>query len=195
MVERKQFRRVPAQSASPTVIVKQTRMSAFESLRFLSILVGVIFCLTFSVWARADAGAELVAPEVLSLIKVAPENVQFGDSVLRLKAEVWRNLMPLLGASPDGRPMVASLVVVVDDGPPVALHVDAIWILQGDSIWQSHDVEEGATDARGATNEYVVRDGPKLKPGTYVDIVVKIADLKGNHYFLSARHQSVKFVS
>jgi hypothetical protein len=170
-------------------------MSIRDPLSFLPILAGALICLTFSDWARPDAGATAVAPEVLSRIREAPEAVQFGDSVLRLQANVWRNFMPLAGAMPDGRPMIASLVVIVENGPPVALHVDAIWILQGDLIWQSHDIETGTTDLRGTTNEYVVRDGPRLKLRSYVDIVVSISDLKGNNYFLSARHQSINAVS
>jgi hypothetical protein len=170
-------------------------MSIRDPLSFLPILAGALICLTLSGWAKPGAGAAAVAPEVLSHIRAAPEAVKFGDSVLRLHANVWRNFMPLAGAAPDGRPMIASLVVFVENGPPVALHVDAIWILQGDLIWQSHDIEAGTTDSRGSANEYVVRDGPRLKPHSYVDIVVSISDLKGNNYILSARHQSINAVS
>jgi hypothetical protein len=152
-------------------------------------------CLTLSSRVESDPGETKVPLGVLSDIRAAPELVKFGDSVLQLHANAWRNFMPLAGAEPGGRPMIVSLVVIVESGPPVALHVDAIWILQAEKVWQPHEIEEGSTDSRGATNEYMVRDGPTLSPGTFIDTVVRISNLKGKYYYLSARHQAIKFVS
>ena len=56
---------------------------------------------------------------------------------------------------------------------------------------QSHLTKKGDE----ARYQFVIRDGPKLQPGSYVDVVVRLVDEKGTTLNLALRHQGIQAVS
>ena len=101
--------------------------------------------------------------------------------------------MPAVGINADGRPMAASIKIMLASGPSVAHRVTAVWILQGETIWQSHDLE---LPGNSTANPYeiIVRDGPRLQPHSQVDFVVRIVDRNSATHFLAARNQIINAV-
>jgi hypothetical protein len=149
--------------------------------------------------AASDSAQKL---PLSSELRKVPETASFGKAVLSLTAYIWRDFMPMavsresnLAEIRGGRPMIASIQLVSQDGMPLpsTLHAEIVWIVQGDAVWESKAIEERHGDS--GTYEFVIRGGPKLQPRSYVDVIVRLVDGKGAAFNLALRHQDIKAVS
>jgi hypothetical protein len=137
----------------------------------------------------------------VSELRKVPTSISFSSAVLQLQAEAWRDFMPIVGmptdpqTSPDGgRPMMV-LFQVLHTGPRPSqpLHARTVWLLKGDSIWQSSEIEQSA-DALDNV-KMMVRGGPYWTPRSHFDVVVRFGDDHGKTFDLAARDQLVQVAS
>ena len=162
-------------------------------MRFLSVLFAILLGSQVSSSAVAGDQPTIVPADTLSEIRAAPETLILGNATLRMEAYAWRNFMPMAGVKADSRPLSASIKLIVARGPMVPHRVTGVWILQDESIWQLYDMD---LPGNSTANPYeiVVRDGPRLAPHSYIDIVVRIGDAKSGAHFLSVRRQVINAV-
>jgi hypothetical protein len=133
----------------------------------------------------------------------AQEILTIGESVLRLKAFIWRDFMPIgvpddpneaRAVVADARGMRAIIQLIDDKGTPIpsTLHADTVWIFQGDEIWTTKSIEERRGELDASSCEFAIAKGPMWQPSSYVDVVIGLKDGKGATYLLAIRHQIVK---
>jgi hypothetical protein len=133
----------------------------------------------------------------------AQEILTLGESVLRLKAFIWRDFMPIgvpddpneaRAVVADARGMRAIIQLIDDKGTPIpsTLHADTVWIFQGDEIWTTNSIEERRGELDASSCEFAIAKGPMWQPSSYVDVVIGLKDGKGATYLLAIRHQIVK---
>jgi hypothetical protein len=91
--------------------------------------------------------------------------------------------------------MVARIQLTSQNGIPLPsrLRAEIVWIIQGELVWETKTIE--ARSDESGSYEFVIRGGPKLEPGSYVDVVVRLVDEKGTTLNLALRHQDIKAVS
>jgi hypothetical protein len=162
--------------------------------------------ITLSRGAEANATSDVQQnPSLPPGLRDAPERLIDGELVLGLKAYIWRDFMPL-ATSQDAAGLAArarrtSLIAIVtltdEHGTPLppALHVETIWILQGESAWETNTIEERRNGSNAPSCEFVVRDGPKWRPGSVVDVIVRLTYGNGRRFLLAIRQQAIGAVS
>jgi hypothetical protein len=134
-------------------------------------------------------------------LRDAPERLIVGELVLRLQAYVYRDFMPLatshdaagLAARANHTSMIAGVTLTDEHGAllPATLHAKTIWILQGESVWETSTIEERRNGSNAPSCEFVVRSGPKWQPGSAVDVVIRLTDGNGRTFLLAIRHQVI----
>lgn len=124
-------------------------------------------------------------------LRQAPESVAVGGKMLRLTTEIWRDFMPI--SPPDGKPMVARLVVSTSDASPFpsGVGVERTWLFLGDQTWETADLQPESQQPGAPSLAVVARDGPKWGPGVTIDVVVRLKDSQTT-YLLQAREQPIK---
>jgi hypothetical protein len=134
-------------------------------------------------------GSSPSAPSTSDL-RQASESVAVGGKTLRLTTEIWRDFMPI--SPPDGKPMVARLVVSTLDGSPFpsGVSVERTWLFFGNQTWETADLQPEFQQPGAASLAVVAREGPKWGPGVSVDVVVRLRDSQGV-YLLQARGQPI----
>lgn len=91
-------------------------------------------------------------PRSLVSLQHAHELLVTGESVLRLKAFIWRYFMPIgvpddpgeaRAVMADARAMRAIIQLIGDKGRPIpsTLHADAVWIIRGDQVWTTKQLK------------------------------------------------------
>ena len=136
-------------------------------------------------------------------LRNAPTMVVLDNKSLHLSTYPWRDFMPGKWGA-DGSPMMVVLKVnTVDQQPfPSGVRMDKAWVLFGEEAWEASDFRvtmPGQDRARdlwmkcpdSPVCEATIRGGPKWGPGVYVDVVVRLTDSQGKHYFLQAPNQYV----
>ena len=90
--------------------------------------------------------------------------------------------------------MIAIVTLTEEHGMPVppTLHAEKIWILQGESVWETSTIEERRNDTRC---DFVVRNGPKWQPRSAVDVIVRLKDGNGRSFLLAMPNQAIGAVS
>ena len=160
----------------------------------------------YYVFATAQATANsdsYVDSRSLVSLQQAPEVLTIGESVLRLKAFIWRDFMPMgvpddpnaaRAVVADARGMRASIQLIDDKGTPIPsmLHADTVWIIQGDQIWTTKAIEERRDALNSSRCEFAIAKGPMWQPSSYVDVVIGLKDGKGATSLLAIRHQIIK---
>lgn len=120
-----------------------------------------------------------------------PEQLELGDRKLKIETYLWRDFMPI--SPPGGKPLIGAIKLMsIDKKPlPKGVRIETVWVINGDEVWKSAvtEVREGKEGA--PMLEVVVRDGPKWKPGTAVDVVVLVKDGKGETHMLRAADQGI----
>jgi hypothetical protein len=149
----------------------------------------------------ANSGSEQI-PTLPSGVRNAPESLNDGNSVFRLQAYIYRNFAPLATSQDDAglaarekhTSMIAIVTLMDEHGMPMppTLHAEKIWVLQGESVWETSTIEERRNDTRC---DFVVRDGPKWQPRSAVDVIVRLQDGNGKSFLLAIRHQAIGAVS
>jgi hypothetical protein len=113
-------------------------------------------------------------------------------STLRLQASIWRNFMPvIIDANTTRLRATISLIEVNEKPVPPTLHVEMVWVVQGDRVWKTNKVELEGHDANPSIRGFTVGNGPKWPTQSYVDVFMRIADQNGVHYLLVLRHQII----
>lgn len=101
--------------------------------------------------------------------RITPASASGGTSL-------FRDFMPI--SPPGGRPLIASIPVVAEDGGafPEHITVDRVWIY-GPTVWDTAPAEVRRAPEAGTPPdqiEVVARDGPKWDPGIEVDLVLRL---------------------
>jgi hypothetical protein len=139
-------------------------------------------------------------------LRNAPTMVVLDNKSLYLSAYPWRDFMPKTGPpAPDGSPLMVGLKVASADKKPIpsGLLMDRAWVLFGDELWeasdirgripaQPHPIDSWINCSDLPVCETTVREGPKWGPGVFVDVVVRLTDSEGKHYFLQAPKQYIR---
>lgn len=135
----------------------------------------------------------------LEHLRKVPTTARYDGVDMRLTASLVRDFMPT-GVSSEaeaekyrgGRPGYA--MIQLSAGPAAAsLHAVEVWIVQGDQVFETKDIEERGAGPKG--NEIIVRNGPKWAPESEVDVIVRYVDGQSRIVELAARHQVVRGVS
>ncbi|MBI2773668.1 MAG: hypothetical protein HYX56_04145 [Chloroflexi bacterium] len=108
--------------------------------------------------------------------RAAPFRVTIAGRAYRIEAYVWRDFMPI--SPPDGKPMIASIKAIAEDGAPfpTTITADRVWVY-GSATWESAPTEVRRSPEGGAPPsqiEVVARDGRKWDPGTKVDVTLRL---------------------
>lgn len=124
----------------------------------------------------------------------APEQIQIDARFYRLETYLYRDFMP--SSPPDGKPLIALiLVTAIDQLPfPEMIDADKLWIINGQEVWETEfsDEERPQDPNRRHQLEKVARDGPKWGPGIYVDVVVRVKNSSNfRAYLLRASNQYI----
>ena len=110
------------------------------------------------------------------------------DPKLQLKAELWRDFMPI--SPPGGKPLVATLTLESVEGDlPAGLQVRAVTLLRGRERWSAEkwDVEQTGVNAM----RIVVREGPKWDVGTEVEVILQLKDSQGVTHTVRSPPQTI----
>jgi hypothetical protein len=123
---------------------------------------------------RMAALVLLLIPSALAAdpVRHAPTEVQLGEKTVKLRVTAWRNLMP--GGE---QPLIITFSVAerAAGQPAEAIPVDArrLWLLREQHVvWQGRPRQQG--DAGPPGTAWRVDDGPKLRRGTVLDVVVEL---------------------
>lgn len=127
----------------------------------------------------------------LSELQAAPEAIVVAGSAFSLKAELWRDFMPV--APPNGQPLaVVGQLCTLDKAVPANLTIDRVSVVFGTEIWTAaidHVVEVTSTTC-GA--QFVAAGGPKWGPGVTVDVIVRVREGgPGRTFLLRAANQPI----
>ena len=126
---------------------------------------------------------------------------------MALSGTLWRDFMPSIPSSRDGKPLIAIFKVATADGKsfPAGVRADRAWVIFGEQLWEPSQLEEqdaaepSYRNKRGAyanrqdspAFNLVARGGPKWGTGVAVDMVVRLTDKDGRHYLLRAAKQGI----
>jgi len=126
----------------------------------------------------------------LSELQTAPEAIVVSGSAFSLKAELWRDFMPV--APPNGQPLaVIGQLCSLDKAVPPNLTIDRVWVVFGNETWTAaidHVVEVTSTTC-GA--QFSAGGGPKWGPGVNVDVIVRVRESVGRSTLLRAANQPI----
>jgi len=153
----------------------------------------------------ATLGATSVPTQQLKQdLRDAPETLLLDNTVIRILAFPWENRMPMAATrdanigltTSDSRPMHVGFRLISEHGTPLplALRIQAIWILQESQMWNGSEIEETVGESNGSSREFLVHDGPHWRSMTPVDIVLTLRDRNGGIHWLAARHQQIAAV-
>ena len=147
-------------------------------------------------WSSTD-----VRPLTVSELRKVPTSITVSSGVLRLQAEAWRNFMPIVGkhadpaVSPDGGGPMMVFFQLICSGPRPSkqLHARTVWLLQGDSKWESSNIEQAAD----ALDDFkmTVHGGPYWSQRSHFDIVVRFSDDDGKIFDLALRDSLIQAAS
>ena len=118
----------------------------------------------------------------ISELQAAPTQITIAGRSYKIEAFVWRDFMPI--SPPDGKPMIASIKLIAEDGNSVPSNLvpDKLWVIKTDDkqVWEINFTDPPRLS--GATVEIVARNGPKWEPNTDIGVVVQLSD--GNKTYL-----------
>lgn len=125
-----------------------------------------------------------------SQLIAAPTRIVADGRALTLTTSLWRDFMPI--SPPDGKPLVAVLTIVTEDGSPVPTTVtaDTSWVIHSSGVW-SAAVEQRPRAETAPAYEVIARNGPKWGPDVSVDVVVRLVDSSGRSLLLRAPGQTI----
>jgi hypothetical protein len=90
------------------------------------------------------------------------------------------------------RGLIVTVRLIDEGGPPLpkSFHVEMVYVIQGDQIWQTSEIEQGRNQS-----EFVIRKGPQWEPRSFVDIFLRITDGKGAPFLLVVKFQTIDVAS
>ena len=157
--------------------------------------------------ATFEASGTGNTPVPLRELRNAPITLAVQDRSLSLSATLWRDFMPSMPPSRDGKPLIAIFKVATAGGKsfPAGVRVDRAWVFFGEQLWEPSQLEEQdaaepsyrnksgayANRAESPVFNLVARGGPKWRPGVEVDVVVQLIDKDGQHYLLRTAKQGI----
>jgi hypothetical protein len=123
-------------------------------------------------------------------LRGAPVSVDVAGRTLSLESHLWRDFMPI--TPPQGQPLAAVLRIHANTGAlPSGLEASAVWVVYGDQVWATEDLEIRPPDAAQSYLEVVARNGPKWGPDVTVDVVVRLVDAEDRRWLLRAADQTI----
>ncbi|NOZ11421.1 MAG: hypothetical protein GXP09_10325 [Gammaproteobacteria bacterium] len=157
-----------------------------------------IYVMLFA-WVGTCQATEHTLPAVGTMdLSLAQEQISIDGRDYRLQADMWRNRIPRREDPSLQRPMLVLIWVSAVDKDPISddIHADSVWLIQGGDIWQGEFSDEVRLKdpARRHQYERIAREGPLWKPGSSVDVIVRVLDGKGRYYLLRVNNQRIKVV-
>lgn len=136
-----------------------------------------------------DTKTPFVPTVPTSELRTAPQTLVIGDQEYTLGTELWRDFMPF--SPPDGKPLIALVKVVEQDGVPIApdLKLEYLWVINGSKIWATIFSDETLPPPPQNELHGIARDGPKWGPQIQVDVVVALRPGQGSLQLLRAADQ------
>lgn len=142
----------------------------------------------------------LISSPATSKLKAAPTKITIAGRSYKVEAFVWRDFMPI--SPPDGKPMIASIKLIVEDGNsvPENLLPHKLWVMKsgGGEVWETSFTDEPIFSKGNV--QIIARNGPKWEPDTDIDVVVQLLDGNGSSnsnkiYLLRSPCQKIQKVS
>lgn len=152
----------------------------------IKILFALLTCFVISGCGLFEpTGPQSDIEELLS----APEKIDINGREYVLETFLWRDFMPI--CPPDGRSLIAIILVTATDGLPFpsSIDTDLIFVVNEQLVWEAQLSGEPSPPYGEHQLKKVARDGPKWGPKIYVDVVVRIIDDENNTYLLRASDQ------
>ena len=123
-------------------------------------------------------------------LRGAPVSVDVAGRKLSLETDLWRDFAPI--TPPQGRPLAAVLRIHANAGAlPSGLEANAVWVVYGDQVWATEDLDIRPPDATQPYLEVVARNGPKWGPDVTVDVIVRLVDAEDRRWLLRAANQTI----
>ena len=140
--------------------------------------------------SSCQANSQVSIP--VTKLQAAPTQISIAGRSYKIEAFVWRDFMPI--SPPDGKPMIANIKLVAEDGNSVPSNLipDKLWVIKTDDqqVWEINFTDPPRLS--GGTVEIVARNGPKWEPGTDIDVVVQLSDGGNKTYLLRSPSQKVQ---
>ena len=152
----------------------------------LKILAVLFACIVFSGCGLFEPpGPQSDIEELLS----APEKIDINGREYILETILWRDFMPI--CPPDGRPLIAIILITATDGLPfpASVNADIIYVVNDLLVWEAHLSEDPSPPCGEHQLKMGARNGPKWGPKIYVDVVVRIVVDENKSCYLRASDQ------
>lgn len=131
----------------------------------------------------------------MTQLRAAPTQIIIAGRSYKIEAFIWRDFMPI--SPPDGKPMIASIKLIAEDGNSVPSNLvpEKLWALKSDDeeVWETNFTDEPRF-SEGMV-EIVARNGPKWEPDTEIDVVVQLSDGENKTYLLRSPSQKIQRTS
>jgi uncharacterized protein YcfL len=153
----------------------------------ISKYIFIVLASMFSLTACEKDGANNIREDknlILELNNKATDTIKIDSHDYFLDAYLWRDFMPI--SPPNGKSLASINWLICSDSTsiPENIIMTQQYVILNDSIWIA-DYENGSSQTTSYKIEKISHDGPKWGPGTYVDIISKITNIKTNlNYYL-----------
>ena len=122
----------------------------------------------------------------------APLSVTLDNQSVRLSTYISRNFMPII--EPTGAPMNTTAYIETTDGSVINSKIksEVVYFVYNRKSWKADFSDESINEYMYNPSRLVkiLRNGPKLDPNTYVDVIVNIK-YNNHNYLLRAENQKV----
>lgn len=96
---------------------------------------------------------------------------------MTLEPYLYRDFMPGIGASPEGRPLIAIITIWAegDEAFPSDVIPDRLRVRFGNETWDTPFSNETIQPDKANQTKRVAREGPKWGPDVQVDVEVRLS--------------------
>jgi hypothetical protein len=123
-------------------------------------------------------------------LRAVPLSVGVAGKTLQGTTQVWRDLMPTVGGTPQTGLIVSFTTKTTDSAAvPGGLRAERITVASGEEVWTSTDIEIRSDETSFGG---VVRGGPAWAVGSALDVVIDFRDSTDGKYQLRAVGQVIQ---
>lgn len=119
-----------------------------------------------------------------------PDTLIVGAQSFVLRTYLWRDFMPIL--PPGGKPLFGVIKIETVDSSAIAVDIssDACYIVYNHQVWHfryDNDPPPDHPEQQPFRLLKIFRNGPKLEPRIYVDVIVRLTISKKQHYLRASQ--------